>query len=152
MADEGKLPKIRKDGEVDRRGHSDGSKATQFAPGDGRKRPGRPKHSKDVRTEVYAIRDMPVTITTGGKSRKVSTRMAIYLKMREMALKGNLKAAARLDSLFLQFEPINTDPDLTATLLADDQEILRAWADRSRGAGNTQPASENIGQFDEAEK
>lgn len=138
MADDGepaKPFKIRKDGEVDGRGRSDGSRATQFAAGDGRKRPGRPKHSKDDRTEVCAVRDMPVPFTMNGRRRTVSTRAALLLKMRDKGLKGDQRAAEYLDRRFAQYEPVSTDPDLTATLLAEDQAILEAWAERVHGAG-----------------
>lgn len=131
-----KLPKIRKDGEVDGRGRSEGSRSTQFAPGDGRKRPGRPKRSKDERTEICAIRDMPVPLNMNGRRRKVTTRFALFLKMRERALKGDQRAAEYLDKRMSQYEPIQTDPDLTAELLVEDQAILEAWATRAGISGH----------------
>lgn len=98
--------KLRKDGQPDGRGHAEGSKANRLAKNDGRRRPGRPPGSRDAKSEICAVRDMPVAVVIRGRQRKVSTRMANLLKLREKALKGDQRAAEYLDRLFAQVEPL----------------------------------------------
>ena len=125
-----KPPRFRQDGEIDGRGHADASKSFRFASGDGRKRPGRPKGARDERTEVLLVRDMPVEITIGGKKRKGSTRLGMYMRQRHKALNGDQRATEFLDAKFSQFEPPLVQPDLTRILLEEDRAILAAAAGR----------------------
>jgi hypothetical protein len=116
--------RFKKDGTPDGRGHADGSHGTRFGSGDGRRRPGRPKRSRDERTDVLAVRDMVVTYGPPGRQRKANTRQAILLKQRELALKGNQRAIEWLDRKIAQYDPPSADPDRTAALCAEDEEIL----------------------------
>lgn len=126
----GEPPKFRADGVPDGRGHADGSKETRFKPDDGRARPGRPKKSRDERTIVQAVRDMKVTVTDGGKRRKINTAEAILLKLRQKALAGDHRAAETLLKRFDRYEVPTAEPDRTRELLAEDQQILEAAAAR----------------------
>ncbi|MCK0530832.1 DUF5681 domain-containing protein [Sphingobium agri] len=126
--------KLRKDGQPDGRGHAEGSKANRLAKNDGRRRPGRPPGSRDAKSEICAVRDMPVAVVIGGRQRKVSTRMANLLKLREKALKGDQRAAEYLDRLFAQVEPPSVEPDLTASLLEEDAQLINYWLSRKQPA------------------
>lgn len=119
-----KPPKIRDDGELDGRGHAEGSVPTRFAKGDGRKRPGKPKGAKSLATIYRNVGKMPIKVDQGGQTRKISTAEAIVLKQREMALKGNQRATERLLDKIEAHDPVEVRPDLTAGLLAEDVELL----------------------------
>jgi hypothetical protein len=124
---ERKPPKIRGDGDIDHRGHGEGSKGTRFAAGDGRPRPGRRKGSRDERTIVQAIRNMPVTVKdASGRIKKVTTYDAILMAMRQKALAGDIKAAEALLRRIDRHEPPSVEQDRTADLIAEDQLILDA--------------------------
>jgi hypothetical protein len=126
MSDD-KPPRFRADGELDGRGHAEGSRRTQFHAGDGRRRPGRPRGARDERSLVRQIRDMPVTITDqAGRRRKISTIEALLIKLRSEALAGNMKAMESLLKRIERYEVPSAEPDLTAKLLEDDQIILEA--------------------------
>lgn len=119
-----KPPKVRGDGDVDGRGHAEGSVPTRFAPGDGRKRPGRPKGAKSLATIYRETGKMPVALDMGGRKRKISTAEGVVLKLRELALKGDQRAAERLLDKIEALDPVEVRPDLTAQLVTEDAELL----------------------------
>ena len=140
-----KVIKLRKDGQPDGRGHAEGSKANRLAKNDGRPRPGRPRGSRDAKSDICFVRDLPVALTIGDKKRKVSTRLANLLKLREKALKGDQRAAEYLDRLFTQVEPPSVETDLTAALLEEDAQLLANWRSRKQSVDDqAMPPSSDI--------
>ena len=124
-------PRLRGDGELDGRGYSEGSVPTRFAASDGRKRPGRPKGAKSLATIYRQVGQIPVALDQGGRKRKISTAEGVVLKQRELALKGDQRAAERLLDKIEAHDPVELRPDLTAQLLAEDAVLLASA--RARG-------------------
>ena len=106
------------------RGHGEGSKATRFGQDDGRPRPGRKKGARDERTLLQLIKDLKVTVNLPGVPARIDTHLAYLLKLRERALKGDLKAIEMLDRKLAQYAIPSVQPDLTADLLAEDIAII----------------------------
>lgn len=125
-----KEPKFRADGQPDIRGRSEGSKAHWFAPDDGRKRPGRSKGSKSLKTVYRAIAEIPVKAEIQGRAKRISTKEGIVLKEREQALKGDHRAREHFLKRVAEYSPIEVEPDRTATLLAEDADILASAFER----------------------
>lgn len=125
-----KEPKFRADGQPDNRGRSEGSKAQWFAPDDGRKRPGRKKGSKSLKTVYRAIAEIPIKAEIQGKPKRISTKEGIVLKEREQALKGDHRAREHFLKRVAEYSPIEVEPDRTATLLAEDADILASAFER----------------------
>lgn len=119
-----KPPKNRADGEPDGRGHADASRATRFAPGDDRPRPGRRKGSKSLKTIYLEIAATPVVLDRNGRKKKISTTQGIVLKQREMALKGDQRASERFLDRIVEYSPAEVQLDLTQALLAEDAQLL----------------------------
>lgn len=71
-------------------------KHTQFRKGDGRKRPGRKKGSKNLRTIIMEAVNDPVTVTVEGKTRKISKLQATAMQLATKAATGNDRAIAKL--------------------------------------------------------
>jgi hypothetical protein len=71
-------------------------KHTQFAKGDGRKRPGRKKGSKNLRTIIMEAVNDPVTVNIEGKKRKISKLQATAMQLATKAATGNDRAIAKL--------------------------------------------------------
>lgn len=125
-----KDPKFRKDGHPDLRGHGEGSKASRFQEGDGRRRPGRRKGALSLKTIYLNAGAMPIYVTINGKRTRITTADAIVLKQREKALGGGERAAERFMEKLEQYSPIEVQPDLTGELLAEDEVILAGAAGR----------------------
>jgi hypothetical protein len=115
----------------------------QFKPGQSGHKPGRPKGVRNLESLVKATLKAPVTVTSHGKSRTVSTLEAMLLRLREKALSGDLRAVER----WLQLAQIHSEDELAAAigLSAEDTNVLRIYrqrvlsgaaADRDFGSGN----------------
>ena len=66
---------------------------TQFRKGDGRKRPGRPKGSRNLKTELIRIYTEPVVIKIGGKRRRMPAIIALLTLQFQRALTSDSRAA-----------------------------------------------------------
>lgn len=144
--DLGRPIKLKADGTPDGRGHSEGSKATRLRSGHKRPGPGRPKGSRDERSEVEEIKNMTVKAVVNGRERRVGTRMFNMLRMREKAGKGDIRAIEWLDRKFAQYEPPVVELHLTAQRLEEDQAILAdARARGVLGPGLPPPADPEEG-------
>lgn len=143
-SDDDKPPKpgVRKDGKPYKDGNTraDGSYAvgknrpaerTKFAVGDGRKRGRRTKGTKNLLTEWREELDSKLTLTEGGKTKKITKRRALIKSSIERAIKRSDRAvemALRYAELSERREP---------GLQSDDLAMIDAWlAARNRGSSD----------------
>lgn len=123
-------PNIRSDGEPDLRGKSDGSKSTQFAADDGRKRPGRPKGAKSLRSIYRAAGSAKISVTIGGVTRRLTKTEAVILKQLDLALHGEQRPAERFLDRIEQFTPVEVDVDIIGALISEDLNLLAIARER----------------------
>lgn len=68
-------------------------KHTRWKPGQsGNPGKGRPKGTRNFKTDLTAVLKQPVQVTRDGAKRKVSTQEAMLLRLREKALNGDARA------------------------------------------------------------
>ncbi len=104
-------------------GYGKPPKEHQFKPGVSGHPPGRPKGTRNVKTDAKAVLAVPVKVNKDGKTKKVSSQYAIFLKLREKALKGDSRAIDKMIDLAMTFN----SEDLAViqpNLSDDDEEIL----------------------------
>jgi len=101
-------------------------KHTQFKSGQSGNPAGRPKGTRNFKTELRATLQTPVKINKGGRSRKVSTQRASLMVLSAKALNGDQRAIEHLIGLALR---IDDEPNNTATTGLDinDRAILDAY-------------------------
>lgn len=127
-----KPPRYRGDGLPDGRGHAEGSRPTRFAHDDGRKRPGRRKGSKSLKTIYQNIAAIPLTVDLGnGRKKRITSLEGMVHKQREKALKGDQRAAERFLERIADYSPPDVQLDLTAQLMEEDAVLLASA--RARG-------------------
>jgi hypothetical protein len=109
-------------------GYGNPPRHSQFKPGQSGHKGGRPKGSRNLKSLVKATLKAPVTVTSHGKSRKVSTLEAMLLRLREKALGGDQRAIERL----LQFADLHSEDELAAAMRqsVDDANVLRIYRQR----------------------
>ena len=73
-------------------GYAKPPKSGQFKRGRSGNPKGRPKGSKDFRTDLRDVLDAKVAVTEDGKPRKVTSQKATLMRLREQALQGNPKS------------------------------------------------------------
>lgn len=57
---------------------------------------GRPKESRNFRTDVREVLDARVAVTENGRKRRVTSQKATLMRLREKALKGDARAMEKL--------------------------------------------------------
>ena len=114
---------------------------TRFKPGQSGNPKGRPKGLHNVKTDIQEVLRAPITVSLGGKTRRISTQRATLLKLTKRALDGEVRALALLLSLAQAYN--NEDPAIFADVSDDDSRVLAIFEDRvRRGATGTSKARE----------
>ncbi|MBH5401181.1 hypothetical protein HZZ13_25850 [Bradyrhizobium sp. CNPSo 4010] len=109
-------------------GYGKPPKHSQFKPGQSGNPKGRPKGTRNFKSDVRATLQSPVKITKNGRVRNVTTQRAILETMRVQGLKGNQRANEQLVRLGEKYN--DTSSAIDAALEADDQAILDAYVRR----------------------
>lgn len=110
-------------------GYGKPPKHTRFKPGQSGNKKGRPKGSRNVKTDFKEISRKRVRVTDDGKSKTITTQQAALLKLAEGALKGD----ARKQAMFIQLcQTYNSEPENTEQkkLAKDDKDILNAYLEK----------------------
>jgi len=118
--------KPRKNGNCSEVGYCKPPTSTQFKPGRSGNSAGRPKGSRNFKTELRATLQTPVNINRNGRVRKFSTQRASLLVLREKALNGDQRAIEHLIGLAVRFDD---EPNGTAAtgVGVNDRAILAAY-------------------------
>jgi len=108
-------------------GYSRPPRDHQFKPGQSGNPKGRPKGSKNEATILRELFGRKVVIKESGKTRRATLLEAIYFRIAEDALKGNIKSAAFTlnrygSSVSREFSPLATS--------SEDREVLDAYIHR----------------------
>ena len=112
---------MRDDDEV---GYGKPPKATRFKKGQSGNPKGRPKGSRNFKTDVKATLEAPVQLKEKGRVKTVSTQRAALLRLREKALSGNARALDRLLELARTYNDDNLAEATAAALAPSDRAIL----------------------------
>jgi len=136
--------RLRVDASEHKIGYGRPPRHSQYKPGQSGYPTGRPKGSRNFKTAVKAALKALVKVTCDGKSRKVSTMDAMLLRLKDMALGGNLRAL----SLLIQLAQLYSEDELAAAAAAtsaDDANVLRIYRARlsSGAAAASESASDN---------
>jgi hypothetical protein len=98
---------------------------TRFKPGH-TKRGGRPKGQRNARTALEAILNEKITLREGKRSRSLSKRDAMYLRIANDAVSGNEKAQSKVIAL-MQSHRLNGEPQEATNrepFTADDEAVI----------------------------
>ena len=106
-------------------------KATRFAPGNSGNPRGRPKGSRSVGAILKGIMTQKVTVTEGGRMRRVSRLEVMLLRLANDAARGD----ARVTKLLLELNDRYGQPieggGQSEELSSDDLKILAAYSAQS---------------------
>lgn len=114
----------------------------QFKPGQSGNPSGRPKGSRNLKTQIWDALAAEVEVVINGKPQRISKLQAIAERHMGAALKGDLKAAAFLIELGLKLDNnMNQGANEEAQLPPEDRVILDRFiekriSERSGSGGN----------------
>ncbi len=114
-------------------------KHRQFKKGRSGNPKGRPKGSRNFKTDVKDTLEEPVRLTESGRCRTVSTQTALLKRLREKALKGDAHSLDRLLLLAQAYNDEEVTKEATQFSLTDSQVVEGFKARTLRNAGLAQP-------------
>jgi hypothetical protein len=106
---------------------------SRFRPGQSGNTRGRQKGVRNFSTDVKATLAGLVALNEKGKAKRVSTQEAALLRLKEKALKGDMRSLEQLIRLAQIFNDNGPNPGLSEQDIAvEDREILEAYAESLR--------------------
>ncbi len=113
---------------------------TRFQPGCSGNPRGRPKGTRNLKTDLMEELGEKILVREGERSRRVSKQRAVVKTLVMRTLKGDGRSASLLTSMMMRLLDTGEGaPEVTETLHDDEREILQAFAGRVQrgGAGGT---------------
>ncbi len=117
----------------DEPGNKNPPRKGRFKPGASGNPGGRPKGSRNMRTELTQILKEQIAVRESGKRKRITRQEAMLLTVLEKALRGDMKAASTIMNIVLKFEP--NAPELAAPdgpLSEVDSEIVADFLRRNQ--------------------
>ena len=113
-------------------------KHTRFRPGRSGNPKGRPKGTKNFKTDLAEELQERILVREGGKAQAVSKQRAMLKRLTEKALQGDTRAASLIITIVARFLDQSEDDDRSTPLTAEDLRIIENF--RARLAGNKDDA------------
>lgn len=110
--------------EDDSVGYGRPPRAHQFKPGQSGNPNGRPKGRKNEATMLDELLFKRIPVRQGGRDLRMTVIEAMFRRLVEDALKGNIKAAG---FLFNRLSAISSEQPQETDLMDDDQAVLKAY-------------------------
>ena len=108
-------------------GYKKPPKKTQFKPGQSGNPIGRPKGSKNLKTELREELQERVAVREGGQRRTVSKQRAMLKSLMAKAVQGDAKSASLVINMVARFLDQSESDDRSSSVSADDRVILEAF-------------------------
>lgn len=99
-------------------------KATRFKKGQSGNPKGRPKGTRNFKTDLEDVLRQRVTLREGGRERKVSTQHAIIRAAAAKALKGDTRATRMIAEWVLALIPDDAENDPTERVSSADLRMI----------------------------
>ena len=106
---------------------------SQFKPGQSGNNKGRPKGSKNLKTELEEELHERIPIKEGGQQKRVSKQRAMIKALMAKAVQGDARAANIIIKMIDRLFGDDVDETLIEELSEKDQQILKAYEARILG-------------------
>ena len=118
-------------------GYKKPPKHTQFKPGQSGNPRGRPKGTKNLKTDLMEELGERIVVREGDHSRKVSKQRAMLKSVVNRAIQGDARATAiALSTMMRLLDTGEGAPEMEEGLLEDELSILRSFEARARRGGD----------------
>jgi hypothetical protein len=113
-------------------GYKNPPKDTQFKPGKSGNPSGRPKGSRNLRTDLMEELDAKIVVTEGGQQRTISKQQALVKAMMAKGMKGDTAAGKAIFNLALGFEQVTSQERISLAMSDDDDAVMQAFKEKVR--------------------
>ena len=112
-------------------GYGKPPKGTRFKPGQSGNRSGRPKGSRNLKTDLLDEFAEEIVVRESGQARTMSKQRALLKGMMAKGLNGNDRVAVKLLDLYVRLTGLEAEADEAGIPLSDDEQaILRTLEER----------------------
>ena len=113
-------------------GYKNPPQSTQFKPGQSGNPSGRPKGTRNLRTDLMEELAEKIVVTEGGQQKTISKQQALVKAMMAKAMKGDTSAGKEIFSLAMGFEQIASQERISVVMSDDDDEVMQAFREKVR--------------------
>ena len=125
-------------------GYGKPPKRTRFKPGQSGNPRGRPKGTKNLKTDLAEELGEKIVIREGDETRRVSKQRAVVKTIVAKTLKGDVRSGSLLTAMMMRLLDTGEGaPESTDALLDDEHEILAAFVDRLHRDAASSPGATN---------
>ena len=124
-------------------GYGKPPKRTRFQPGKSGNPRGRPKGTKNLKTDLMEELGEKILVREGEHARQVSKQRALVKALLARALKGDVRAANSLLSMMMRLLDTGegAEPEGSDDLQPDELEILKAYKERCIRSDGKEPTA-----------
>jgi Family of unknown function (DUF5681) len=127
--------------ENDDSGYKRPPKSARFKPGQSGNKRGRPKGSRNLKTDLHKIMKKRIAVREDGEVRHVSGQEAMLLSLFEKAIRGDFKASSQLFAMLMKFDIHDPIPPEPPNITENDRAIVEEFL--RRNAKTTQEDGES---------
>ena len=111
-------------------GYGKPPQGNQFKPGTSGNPAGRPKGTKNLRTDLSEELAEKISVTEGGQKLVISKQRAMLKSMMAKSIKGDTTAARALNNHIVGIEQADAERSVVISTTAEDLEVLQAYKER----------------------
>jgi hypothetical protein len=108
----------------DKSGFKRPPKATQFKSGQSGNPKGRPKGSRNLKTDLNDLMKKRIVIREDGEARRISRQEAVLLSLFGKAARGDVRASTTLVNMVMKLNPETSDSSRPSDISHNDQHII----------------------------
>ncbi len=109
-------------------------KSTRFKPGQSGNTRGRPKGSRNLKTDLNDLMKKRIAVREDGGTRHISRQEAMLLSLFSKAAHGDVRASTTLANMVMKLNPEAEQPSVAADVSESDKRIIDDFL-RRHGSG-----------------
>jgi len=98
----------------------------RFKPGTSGNPSGRPKGSRNLRTDLTQMMKKKIAVRENGKARSISRQEAMLLRLYDKALHGDVKAATSIVNMIMKLDPAANSESLVKEPISETDKAIIA--------------------------
>ena len=115
-------------------GYKQPPKSTRFKPGQSGNKRGRPKGSRNLKTDLNDLMKKRIAVREDGETRHISRQEAMLLSLFSKAAHGDVRASTTLANMVMKLNPETEQPSGSTDVSESDKRIIDDFL-RRHGAG-----------------